>query len=205
MRTLAPILAAMALTMAIGPATGAAAPSEPAIVPTKAAAHNAMKSAEAAGAPREFSHAHRNILIRLEYLGGSSADGFVHYAATILPDRSVTVIGTNESSHSTDCCDLVRKRTLSVVEYDTLVRQLDATKLSRHQSVYPWPPDSSTVTITLVDEPFDFHHVTFTDAACDPSRTTWRGPNRLDQICKLTTLIQHVTGADEWAHQSSRK
>jgi hypothetical protein len=157
--------------------------------------------------PHEFSHAHRNILIRLEYNGGYSVDGPSNYTVTILADRSVTFVGIDGASRSIACCELVQKKTLSVSDYDELIKQVDATGLSRMKSIYPMPPDVSTKTITLVDEPFDFYHVVFSDFDCAGDlRKTYAGRGETaslppEGLCKLGLKIQKLTGADKWAKQ----
>ncbi len=204
MRALASALTVMAFTMAHGAAAVVPGAGTSATVPAMPAANKAMKSVEATDARREPSHAQRNMLIRLEYLGAFGPDELVHYATTILPDRSAITIGTSGSSGSISCCDRVRKKVLSIDEYTALVKQLDATGLSRMQPLYPWPPDSSVVTITLIDEPSAFYHVSFSDSSCGadgsaaPARTHGIPSDPLEQICKLASKIQHVTGADNW-------
>ena len=134
----------------------------------------------------------------------TGSGGPTHFTATLLSDHSATVIGTDPERPSSSCCEFVKRKVLSVGDYDELVMQLDAAKLSQMKPVYAWAPDAPVVTITLVDEPFDIFQIAFSDRNCQADkgkkspRVHGAPPLPPQELCKLEKKIRQLAGTDPW-------
>jgi hypothetical protein len=81
------------------------------------------------------------------------------YTVTVLGDRSVTFVAHDRSSRTPDCCNLVKKKTLSINDYSMLVKQVEAMQFFKLDNIYSSPVlDARGVRITVLG-PDDVHTV----------------------------------------------
>ena len=76
----------------------------------------------------------RDFAIRLHRSAGRVGK---EYTVTILGDRSVTFVASIDTRGDTRCCDFVRKKTLSVEDYDNLVKRVEGMDFFELESNYP--------------------------------------------------------------------
>ncbi len=164
----------------------------------------------------------RDILIRLERtacFGNCPA-----YTVTILGDRSVTFVAhdgrSEQKPHEWSCCNLIRKKTLSLKDYNRLVEQIDSMGFFELKSNY-----SAEVTdlpsVTIMATRLGSSHSVMRYAV--PCETEYRkrmaakktNPNSRspydylegvvpppDSLCKLESMIDDLTGANKWGEDT---
>jgi hypothetical protein len=166
-------------------------------------------------------------VIRLQRTQGRAGP---FYTVTILGDRSATFVSPALWSTPDNCCDLIRKKTLSVANYNLLVRQIEGMKFFRLDPIYSAPVfDQPGIAITVIAPNGDIHRVLRYAVGCetefhsyhhDQSQATSQmqtGASRKrvvtdadylngvvpapDSLCKLESMIDSLTDADEWAKE----
>jgi hypothetical protein len=195
----------------------------------------AMQAAQQAAAASKFvnpmpstpASEQRDVMIRLERTpcyGNCPA-----YTVTILGDRSATFVAhdgrSTQKSQDRSCCDLVRKRTLSLADYNRLVAQIDAMgffKLKNDYSAEVTDMPSVTIIVSTLN---GLHSVRRYAVPCETQyrngnhhrgTTTKVGSREIDiepdylagitpppdSLCKLESMIDRLSGADKWGEDT---
>ena len=149
------------------------------------------------------------------------------YSVTVLGDRTVTFVSHDPAARVVDdpeshiginwsCCDLVRKKILSLRDFNRLETQIegmDFFKLNENYSAQV--TDLPSVRITVI-APWGVHSVRRYAVPCqteyrkimatkdDPGINSYLRniPPPPDSLCKLESMIDRLTGADKWGEET---